>query len=72
MASSISSKTNFKSRANDYTTKQLILLKGVSYLKLCTNDYILDLEKVSFHSSSKERQWQTMLKLPHNWTHPTC
>ena len=29
------------------------------------------LEKVSFHSSSKERQCQTMLKLPHNCTHLT-
>ena len=72
MASSISSKTNFKSRANDYTTKQLILLKDVSYLKLCTNDYILDLEKISFYYNPKERQCQTVLKLPHNWTHLTC
>ena len=27
------------------------------------------LEKVSFHSSPKERKCQRMLKLPHNWTH---
>ena len=27
------------------------------------------LEKVSFHSSPKERQCQKMLKLPHNCTH---
>ena len=27
------------------------------------------LEKVSFHSSPKERQCQRMLKLPHNCTH---
>src|SRR5574340_492655 len=27
------------------------------------------LEKVSFHSSPKERQFQRMLKLPHNCTH---
>ena len=27
------------------------------------------LEKVSFHSTSKERQWQRMLKLPHNCIH---
>ena len=27
------------------------------------------LEKVSFHSNPKERQWQRMLKLPHNCTH---
>ena len=30
------------------------------------------LEKVSFHSNSKERQYQRMLKLPHNCTHLTC
>ena len=29
------------------------------------------LEKVSFHSSPKERQCQRMLKLPHNCTHLT-
>ena len=28
-------------------------------------------EKVSFHSNSKERQCQRMLKLPHNCTHLT-
>ena len=30
------------------------------------------LEKVSFHSNSKERQCERMLKLPHNCTHLTC
>ena len=30
------------------------------------------LEKVSFHSNPKERQCQRMLKLLHNFTHPTC
>ena len=30
------------------------------------------LEKVHFHSNSKERQWQRVLKLPHNCTHLTC
>ena len=30
------------------------------------------LEKASFHSNSKERQCQTMLKLPYNCTHLTC
>ena len=33
-------RTNFKPRANNYTTKQLILRKGIFYCKLCTNDYI--------------------------------
>ena len=30
------------------------------------------LEKVRFHSNPKERQCQTMLKLPHNCIHLTC
>ena len=30
------------------------------------------LEKVSFHSNSKERQCQRMFKLLHNCTHLTC
>ena len=30
------------------------------------------LEKVNFHSNLKERQCQTMFKLPHNCTHFTC
>ena len=30
----------FKPRANDYITKQLILLKDMFFLNLCTNDYI--------------------------------
>ena len=28
--------------------------------------------KVGFHSNHKERQYQRMFKLPHNWTHLTC
>ena len=31
-----------------------------------------ELEKISFHSNPKERQYQRMLKLPHNCTHFTC
>ena len=31
-----------------------------------------ELEKVSFHSNSKERQCQRIFKLPHNCTHLTC
>ena len=30
------------------------------------------LEKVSFHSNAKEREYQRMFKLPHNCTHLTC
>ena len=33
---------------------------------------VTGLEKVCFHSNSKERQCQGMLKLPHNCTHVTC
>ena len=29
------------------------------------------LEKVSFHSNPKERQYQRMLKVPHNYTNLT-
>ena len=31
----------------------------------------IGLEKISFHSNPKERQYQRMLKLPHNCTHLT-
>ena len=34
-----------------------------------TQQWATGLEKVSFHSSLKERQCQKMLKLPHNCTH---
>ena len=37
-----------------------------------TQQWLLGLEKVSFHSNPKERQCQIMFKLPHNCTHPTC
>ena len=33
---------------------------------------VTGLANVSFHSNSKERQCQRMLKLPHNCTHLTC
>ena len=32
----------------------------------------MGLEKISFHSNSKEKQCQRMFKLPHNCTHFTC
>ena len=31
-----------------------------------------ELEKVSFHSTPKERQCQRMFRIPHNCTHLTC
>ena len=37
-----------------------------------TQQVATGLEKVSFHSDSKERQCQRMLKLPHNCRHLTC
>ena len=36
-----------------------------------TQQWPQDLEKVSFHSNPKERQFQRMLKLLHNCTHLT-
>ena len=36
-----------------------------------TQQWPQDWKKVSFHSNSKERQRQRMLKLPHNCTHLT-
>ena len=36
-----------------------------------TQSVATGLEKVSFHSSPKERQYQSMLKLPHNCTYFT-
>ena len=39
---------------------------------LKTSAVATGLEKASFHSNPKERQCQSMLKLPHNCTHLTC
>ena len=36
-----------------------------------TQQWPTGLEKISFHSSPKERQWQRMFKLLHNCTHFT-
>ena len=43
----------------------------VEKFKILKHDAVKMLEKVSFHSSPKERQCQRMLKLPHNCTHLT-
>ena len=55
------------------------ILKAISNCKalnmpanLETSAAATGLQKVSFHSNSKERQCQRMLKLPHNCTHLTC
>ena len=37
-----------------------------------TQQWPQDWKRVSFHSNPKERQYQRMLKLPHNCTHLTC
>ena len=51
------------------------ILKDDAALNLPANmknsEVTTGLEKVSFHSNSKERQCQRILKLPHNWTHLT-
>ena len=39
--------------------------------KLENSAVVTELEKASFHSNPKERQWQIMLKLPHSCTHLT-
>ena len=41
---SILPKTVLKPTANDYTTKQYILFKGMFLLKLCANDYITTMD----------------------------
>ena len=37
-----------------------------------TQQWLQELERVSFHSNPKERQCRRMLKLLHNCTHLTC
>ena len=42
------------------------------YQQIWKRAVAIGLEKVSFHSSPKERQCQRMFKLPYNGTHFTC
>ena len=51
----------------DYTVEVRNRFKGLDLVDRVPDE----LEKVSFHSNSKERQCQRMLKLPHNCTHLT-
>ena len=51
----------------DYTVELRNRFKGLDLVDRVPDE----LEKVSFHSNSKERQCQRMLKLPHNCTHLT-
>jgi len=52
----------------DYAVK---VLQSICQQIWKTQQVTTGLEKVSFHSSPKERQCQRMLKLPHNYTHLT-
>ena len=45
--------------------------RGSEEINLENSAVATGLEKVSFHFNPKERQCQTMLKLPHNCTHLT-
>ena len=42
----------FKPRANDYTTKQFIFLKGMFFILFCTSDYITTVYLSGGHVSS--------------------
>ena len=55
----------FKPRANDYTTKQLILLKGVFFLKLCANDYMTTMYLAQGHVSSYRNLLTNLVILRH-------
>ena len=66
-----------KASGSDGITAELFqILKDNSALNMPANlensAVATGLEKVSFHSNPKERQYQRMFKLPHNCTHFTC
>jgi len=48
------------------------VLHSIMPAKLENSAVVTDLEKVSFHSNPKERQFQRMLKLLHICIHLTC
>ena len=48
------------------------VLHSISQQIWKTQKLATGLEKVSFYSNPKERQYQRMLKLPHSCTHLTC
>ena len=66
--------TNRASRGDGIPAELFQILKddAVKVLHPTCSAVATGLEKVSFHSSPKERQCQRMLKLPHNCTHLTC
>ena len=56
----------FQSLKDDAVTAALNMPANLENSAVATG-----LEKISFHSNSKERQCQRMLKIPHNCTHLT-
>ena len=70
--------TNKASGGDGIPVELFQIIKHDAVIKCCTQ-YVSkfgklsgqQLEKVSFHSNPKERQCQTMLKLPHNFIHLT-
>ena len=69
---------NKPSRGDEITVELFQILKAISNRKalnmpanLETSAAATGLQKVSFHSNSKEKQCQRMFKLPHNCTHLT-
>jgi len=68
--------TNKASEGDGIPAELFQILKDNSALnmpaKLENSAVATGLEKVSFHSNPKERQYQRMFKLPHNCTHFTC
>ena len=68
-----------KARVGDGIPVELFQILKNDALKCCTHmpanlensAVATGLEKVSFHSKPKERQYQRMLKLPHNCIHLT-
>ena len=65
--------TNKASGGDGIPVELFQILKDDAALNLPANmknsEVTTGLEKVSFHSNSKERQCQRILKLPHNCTH---
>ena len=76
----LGSVTKIKASGGDGIPAELFHILNQMLLKCCTQ-YASKFGKLSsgyrtgkvtFHSSSKERQGQRILKLPHNCTHLTC
>ena len=59
----------FKPRANDWTTKQFILLRGMFFLKLCTNGYIETMNVAWGHDSPSSLQFSGSVVSDFLWPH---